>query len=195
MIKRLFDIIFSLIGLVIFFPLMLLIACLIKVTSFGSIFFIQERVGQYSKPFNMIKYRSMSIDSDKMNSISVKGDERITRIGVFLRKYKLDELPELWNVLVGDMSFVGPRPDVSGYADKLEGEDMLILELRPGITSKASLKYANEEGILALQADPVKYNDDVIYPDKVKLNLDYFHNNSLLGDIKIIFATIFRTSY
>jgi len=195
MIKRLFDIIFSLIGLVIFFPLMLLIACLIKVTSLGSIFFIQERVGQYSKPFNMIKYRSMSIDSDKMNSISVKGDERITRIGVFLRKYKLDELPELWNVLVGDMSFVGPRPDVSGYADKLEGEDMLILELRPGITSKASLKYANEEGILALQADPVKYNDDVIYPDKVKLNLDYFHNNSLLGDIKIIFATIFRTSY
>jgi lipopolysaccharide/colanic/teichoic acid biosynthesis glycosyltransferase len=195
MIKRLFDIIFSLIGLVIFFPLMLLIACLIKVTSLGSIFFIQERVGQYSKPFNMIKYRSMSIDSDKMNAISVKGDERITRIGVFLRKYKLDELPELWNVLVGDMSFVGPRPDVSGYADKLEGEDMLILELRPGITSKASLKYANEEGILALQADPVKYNDDVIYPDKVKLNLDYFHNNSLLGDIKIIFATIFRTSY
>ncbi len=195
MIKRLFDIIFSLIGLVIFFPLMLLIACLIKFTSIGSIFFIQERVGQYSRPFNMIKFRSMSIDSDKMNSISVKGDERITRIGVFLRKYKLDELPELWNVLVGDMSFVGPRPDVSGYADKLEGEDMLILELRPGITGTASLKYANEEGILALQADPVKYNDDVIYPDKVKLNLDYFHNNSLLGDIKIIFATIFRTSY
>ena len=195
MIKRLFDIIFSLIGLVIFFPLMLLIACLIKFTSIGSIFFIQERVGQYSRPFNMIKFRSMSIDSDKMNSISVKGDERITRIGVFLRKYKLDELPELWNVLVGDMSFVGPRPDVSGYADKLEGEDMLILELRPGITGTASLKYANEEGILALQADPVKYNDDVIYPDKVKLNLDYFHNNSLLGDINIIFATIFRTSY
>ena len=195
MIKRLFDIIFSLIGLVIFFPLMLFIAFLIKVTSLGSIFFIQERVGQYSRLFNIIKFRSMSIDSDKMNSISVKGDERITRIGVFLRKYKLDELPELWNVLVGDMSFVGPRPDVPGYADKLEGEDVLILELRPGITGPASLKYANEEGILALQEDPVKYNDEVIYPDKVKLNLDYYYNNNLWIDIKIIFATIFRTSY
>ena len=195
MIKRLFDIIFSLIGLVIFLPLMLFIACLIKVTSLGSIFFIQERVGQYSMMFNMIKFRSMSVDSYKMNSISVKGDERITRIGVFLRKYKLDELPELCNVLVGDMSFVGPRPDVSGYADKLEGEDVLILELRPGITGPASLKYANEEEILALQEDPVKYNDEVIYPDKVKLNLDYYYNNNLWIDIKIIFATIFRTGY
>ena len=195
MIKRLFDIIFSLIGLVILLPLMLFIACSIKITSLGSIFFIQERVGQYSRMFNMIKFRSMSVDSDKMNSISVKGDERITRIGVFLRKYKLDELPELWNVLVGDMSFVGPRPDVSGYADNLEGENLLILELRPGITGLASLKYANEEEILALQEDPVKYNDEVIYPDKVKLNLDYYYNNNLWIDIKIIFATIFRTGY
>ena len=145
--------------------------------------------------FNMIKFRSMSVDSDKMNSISVKGDERITRIGVFLRKYKLDELPELCNVLVGDMSFVGPRPDVSGYADKLEGEDVLILELRPGITGPASLKYANEEEVLALQEDHVKYNDEVIYPDKVKINLDYYYNNNLWIDIKIIFATVFRTGY
>tara|TARA_X000000368_G_C23039428_1_gene716195 strand:+ start:1536 stop:2123 length:588 start_codon:yes stop_codon:yes gene_type:complete len=195
MIKRLFDIILSLIGLVIFLPLMLLLAFLIKITSLGSVFFIQERVGRYSKMFNMIKFRSMSVDSDKMNSISVKGDKRVTRLGVFLRKYKIDEFPELFNVLIGDMSFVGPRPDVSGYADKLEGENMLILELRPGITGPASLKYANEEEILALQEDPVKYNDEVIYPDKVKINLDYYHNNNLWIDIKIIFATIFRTGY
>ena len=195
MIKRLFDIIFSLIGLVFFLPLMLFFACLIKITSLGPVFFTQERVGQYSRMFNMIKFRSMSVDSDKMNSISVKGDERITRIGVFLRKYKLDELPELWNVFVGDMSFVGPRPDVSGYADKLKGEDRKILKLRPGITGTASLKYANEEEILAAQDDPQKYNDEVIFPDKVKLNLEYYKNQTIWLDIKIIFATIFRTSY
>ena len=172
MIKRLFDIIFSLFGLLVFTPIILLIACAIKITSIGPIFFVQERIGQYSRMFNMIKFRSMSVDSDKMNSISVKGDERITRIGVFLRKYKLDELPELWNVFVGDMSFVGPRPDVSGYADKLKGEDRKILKLRPGITGTASLKYANEEEILAAQDDPQKYNDEVICPDKGKLNLE-----------------------
>ena len=113
MIKRLFDIIFSLFGLLVFIPIILLIACAIKTTSIGPIFFVQKRIGQYSRMFNMIKFRSMSVDSDKMNSISVKGDERITRIGIFIRKYKLDELPELWNVFVGDMSLVGPRPDVS----------------------------------------------------------------------------------
>ena len=114
-------------------------------------------------------------------------------LGAKLRKYKLDELPELWNVLKGDMSFVGPRPDVPGYADRLQGEDRLILKLRPGITGPASLKYANEEEILAQVSDPVKYNDEVIFPDKVRINLDYYHNHTFLGDIRLIFQTIFRS--
>jgi lipopolysaccharide/colanic/teichoic acid biosynthesis glycosyltransferase len=156
---------------------------------------VQKRIGKNGKVFQMIKFRSMDVIQSSDSTISIKGDVRITKTGAFLRKYKLDELPELFSVLRGDMSIVGPRPDVSGYADKLEGENMLILELRPGITGPASLKYANEEGILALQEDPVKYNDEVIYPDKVKLNLDYYYNNNLWIDIKIIFATIFRTGY
>lgn len=122
--------------------------------------------------------------------MSVAGESRITPFGAKLRKYKLDELPELWNVFIGDMSFVGPRPDVPGYADKLEGEDRLILKLRPGITGPASLKYRNEEEILAKVDDPQKYNDEVIYPDKVKINLDYYYNNSLIGDVKLIIQTI-----
>jgi len=129
------------------------------------------------------------------SSISVAGESRITPLGVKLRKYKLDELPELWNVFIADMSFVGPRPDVPGYADKLMGDDRKILELRPGITCEASLKYANEEEILSKVDDPIKYNDEVIYPDKVKINLDYYYNHTFWGDIKIIFATIFRSNY
>ena len=126
------------------------------------------------------------------SSISIEGEQRITPLGAKLRKYKLDELPELWNVLIGDMSFVGPRPDVPGYADKLKGENRKVLELRPGITCEASLKYANEETLLAKQKDPVKYNDEVIFPDKVKMNLTYYYNHNILKDIKIILKTIFR---
>ena len=193
--KRLFDLTASLIGLIVLFPIFIVVSVLVKISSEGPVFFMQQRIGRRGKAFKMIKFRSMKVIQSSDSTISIKGDLRITRVGSFLRKYKIDELPELFNVLRGDMSIVGPRPDVCGYADKLEGENALILELRPGITSPASLKYVNEEDILALQEDPVKYNDDVIYPDKVKLNLDYFHNNSLLGDIKIIFATIFRTGY
>ena len=112
--------------------------------------------------------------------------------GATLRKYKLDELPELWNVLIGDMSLVGPRPDVPGYADKLKGEERLILKLRPGVTGPASIKYANEEEILSQQKDPIKYNDEVIYPDKVRINLDYYYNQSVFRDIKLLFQTVFR---
>ena len=137
----------------------------------------------------------MYIVHKSYSTISVKGDIRITKIGAVLRRYKLDELPELWNVLVGDMSLVGPRPDVAGYADKLEGEDRNILKLRPGITGLASLKFANEEAFLSKQYDPEKFNDEIIYPEKVRLNLDYYYNHNLWIDIKIIFATIFRTSY
>lgn len=193
--KRVFDFICSILGLIFFSPLFIVIALLIKFTSKGPVFFIQERVGKEGKLFKMIKFRSMSVVQKSSSTVSVKGDIRITKFGEILRKYKLDELPELWNVLLGDMSFVGPRPDVPGYADNLEGEDRKILELRPGITGVASLKYANEEAILAKQEDPIKYNNDVIYPDKVRLNLDYYYNNNIWVDIKIIFATIFRTSY
>tara|TARA_B110000438_G_scaffold58848_1_gene58921 strand:- start:49 stop:633 length:585 start_codon:yes stop_codon:yes gene_type:complete len=193
--KRLFDITASLIGLIVLFPAFIVVSVLVKTSSEGPVFFMQPRIGRCGRVFKMIKFRSMKVIQSSDSTISVKGDLRITKFGVFLRKYKIDELPELFNVLRGHMSVVGPRPDVSGYADKLEGEDMLILELRPGITGPASLKYANEEDILVLQEDPVKYNDDVIYPDKVKLNLDYYYNNNLWIDIKIIFATIFRTGY
>ena len=193
--KRLFDITTSLIGLIVLFPVFFVVSVLVKTSSEGPVFFMQPRIGRCGKAFKMIKFRSMTVIQSSDSTISVKGDLRITKFGAFLRKYKIDELPELFNVLKGDMSIVGPRPDVSGYADKLEGEDVLILELRPGITGPASLKYANEEDILALQEDPVKYNDEVIYPDKVKLNLDYYYYNNLWIDIKIIFATIFRTGY
>ena len=137
----------------------------------------------------------MTADHADSNTITVSGDMRITKFGRFLRKYKLDELPELLNIIKGEMSFVGPRPDLPGYADNLKGKDRKILELRPGITSVASLKYANEESILAAQENPLKFNDEVIYFDKVKLNLDYYYNNNLWVDIKIIFATIFRVNY
>ncbi len=195
MMKRLFDFITSLIGLILLSPIFIILSLLVKIYSEGSIFFIQERIGRNGKTFRMIKFRSMTVVQISNSTISVKGDVRITKIGVFLRKYKLDELPELWNVLKGDMSFVGPRPDVCGYADNLKGLDRKILELRPGITGVASLKYYNEEDVLALQDNPLKFNDEVIYPDKVRLNLDYYYNNNLWIDIKIIFATIFKVRY
>ena len=193
--KRLFDLLFALLGIILLFPILIIISCIIKLTSKGSAFFIQERVGKEGKTFRMIKFRSMHVVNKSYSTISVKGDIRITKIGAVLRRYKLDELPELWNVLVGDMSLVGPRPDVAGYADKLEGEDRNILKLRPGITGLASLKFANEEAFLSKQDDPEKFNDEIIYPEKVRLNLDYYYNHNLWIDIKIIFATIFRTSY
>ena len=155
----------------------------------GPAIFKQKRVGKEGKLFTMYKFRSMTVGHGG-SSVSVAGESRITPLGAKLRKYKLDELPELWNVLIGDMSFVGPRPDVPGYADKLQGEDRLILNLRPGITGPASLKYKNEEEILSQVEDPQKYNDEVIYPDKVKINLEYYYHHSLMGDIKLIIQTV-----
>lgn len=190
--KNIFDRIMALIGLVVLSPVLLVVAILIKIKMpDGAVIFKQKRVGRNAKLFTMYKFRSMSVGHDG-SSVSVAGESRITPLGAKLRKYKLDELPELWNVLIGDMSFVGPRPDVPGYADKLVGEDRLILKLRPGITGPASLKYANEEEILAKVDDPVKYNDEVIFPDKVRINLDYYYHHSFIGDIKLIFKTIFR---
>ena len=195
MIKRTFDFCSSLIGLIVLFPILILISFAIKIGSKGPVLFSQKRVGKDGKLFTLIKFRSMTVQQESNSTATARGDIRITKIGSFLRKYKLDELPELWNVIKGEMSLVGPRPDVPGYADRLKGKDREILKLRPGITGTASLKYANEEEILASQEDPQKYNDEVIFPDKVKVNLEYYENQSLWLDIKIIFATIFRTSY
>ena len=193
--KRIFDIIASSFGLFLLSPVFILLSIVIKLASAGTVFFIQERVGKDGEIFKMIKFRSMQMNQKSRSTISVKGDTGVTKVGSFLRRYKLDDLPELWNVLVGDMSLVGPRPDVPGYADFLRGEDRNILKLKPGITGPASLKYANEEEILARQENPKEYNDKIIYPDKVRINLDYYYQSNLWIDIKIIFATIFRTSY
>lgn len=195
MIKRFFDLTSSFIGILVLLPLMLVISIVIKLDSKGPVFFKQKRVGKDGKLFTMIKFRSMSVVQKSKSTVSVKGDVRITKVGAFIRKYKFDELPELWNVLVGQMSIVGPRPDVKGFADELQGEDRLILELRPGITGPASLKYVNEEELLSHQENPEKYNNEVIYPDKVRINLDYYYNQNLILDLKIIFATIFRTNF
>ena len=193
--KRVCDILISSIGLISLIPLFVIISIIIKLSSKGPVFFVQNRVGKNGDIFSMIKFRSMTIQQDNLSTVSIYGDSRITNFGFFLRRYKLDELPELFNVLKGEMSLVGPRPDVPGYADKLVGEAKLILLLRPGITGPATLKYANEEKILASCNDPVRYNDEIIYPDKVKINLDYYYNNSIWIDFKIIFATIFRKNY
>lgn len=191
--KFLFDRISSLFGLLVLSPVLLVVAVLIKIRMPGGpVIFKQQRVGRNGKLFTMYKFRSMTVNHSG-SSVSVAGESRITPLGAKLRKYKLDELPELWNVLKGDMSLVGPRPDVPGYADRLQGEDRLVLKLRPGITGPASLKYANEEEILAQVADPRRYNDEVIFPDKVRINLDYYYNRTFCGDIRLIFQTIFRS--
>jgi len=187
--KRIFDLFAAAIGLVLLFPFLIVIAYLIKSKKQGSIMFVQNRVGRNAKIFKMFKFRTMTSNHGG-GSVTIRGENRITPLGEVLRKYKLDELPELWNVLIGDMSFVGPRPDVPGYADLLNLNDRKILELRPGITGPASLKYADEEVILAMQNDPQKYNDEVIFPDKVRINLNYMHHWSFWLDIKIILYTI-----
>ena len=188
--KSVFDRGMSFFGLIILFPVLLVVAILISIKMPGGpVIFKQQRVGQYGELFRMYKFRSMTVNHSG-SSVSVKGESRITPLGEKLRKYKLDELPELWNVLIGDMSFVGPRPDVPGYADKLEGENRRILSLRPGITGPASLKYRNEEELLAEQEDPLKYNDEVLFPDKVKINIEYLDNWSFWNDIKIIIYTV-----
>lgn len=188
--KYLFDRITSFIGLLILWPLLVIVAILIKIKMpGGSAFFVQKRVGRHGKLFTMYKFRSMTVHHSG-SSVSVKGESRITPFGAKLRKYKLDELPELWNVFIGDMSFVGPRPDVPGYADALTGDDREILKLRPGITGPASLKYRNEEELLAQQDDPVRYNDEVIFPDKVRINRYYLHHYSFVKDIQMIICTV-----
>lgn len=188
--KYVFDRIMAFVGLVVLSPILLIVWLLIRVKMpDGPAVFAQKRVGKDGKLFTMYKFRSMSVHHSG-SSVSVAGESRITPLGAKLRRYKMDELPELWNVLVGDMSFVGPRPDVPGYADKLEGNNRRVLQLRPGITGPASLKYRDEEMLLARQANPQEYNDNVIYPDKVRINLYYLDHYSFLADIKMIVATV-----
>ena len=194
--KRLFDFTFAIFGLTILSPVLIILS-LIIITSQGTVLYSQKRVGRQGRLFTLYKFRTMIHNADTMSggSITVENDDRITSIGKLLRRWKLDELLTLWNVLKGDMSFVGPRPDVPGYADKLEGESRRVLEMRPGITGPATLKYSNEEKLLSEVDNPKKYNDEVLFPDKVKINLEYMDNWSLSMDISIIFKTIFRKNY
>jgi len=188
--KWLFDRFASLIGLLFLWPVLAVVAILIKVKMPGGpAFFTQKRVGRNGKLFTMHKFRSMTVIHSG-SSVSVAGEARITPLGTILRKYKLDELPELWDVLVGNMSFVGPRPDVPGYADQLKGDDRRVLKLRPGITGPASLKYRDEEELLAKVENPIEYNDTVIYPDKVRINLYYLNHYSFIKDIQMIIYTV-----
>jgi len=189
-IKFVFDRLMALIGLLVFMPVLLIVAILIKVQMPGGpVIFKQKRVGRNGKLFTMYKFRSMYVGHGG-SSVSVAGESRITPLGAKIRHYKLDELPELWNVLICDMSFVGPRPDVPGYADNLTGDDREILLLRPGITGPASLKYRDEEELLARQSAPQRYNDEVIFPDKVRINRYYLHHYSFIKDIQMIFCTV-----
>lgn len=196
--KWLFDKLVSVIGLVMLSPVLLVVAILIKKKMPGPVLFCQKRVGQYGKLFTVYKFRSMTVKAEasvasrdsEATSIASTEQSRITPLGEKLRRYKLDELPELWNVLKGDMSFVGPRPDVPGYADQLQGEDRDILKLKPGITGPASLKYRDEEELLASVENPTQYNDEVIFPDKVRLNRYYLKHYSFIKDIQMIICTV-----
>ena len=191
--KRLFDIVFSLFGLLITSPFIAFFLFLVWSKDKSNPLYIANRVGVNGNEFKMIKIRTMKINADKsgVDSTSVN-DPRITRIGSTIRKYKIDELPQLINVVLGHMSFVGPRPDVPGYADRLVGEERRLLSVRPGITGPATLKYRNEEQLLAAQDDPERYNQEVVWPDKVRINLDYIQRWSLAKDMRYIWQTFFR---
>lgn len=196
-IKWCFDRVGAFFGLLIISPLLLILIILHKIfMPKGKVFFWQDRVGQHGKIFKILKFRTMKdlpvLDEATHHEfyITVAGDPRIPKFGAWLRKTKVDSLIELINILIGDMSFVGPRPDVKGYADLLEGDNRKILLLKPGLTGPASLKYRHEEVILSQVDDPVSYNDNIIYPDKVKINLNYYYNQSIFLDIKILIKTI-----
>jgi lipopolysaccharide/colanic/teichoic acid biosynthesis glycosyltransferase len=189
-VKRVFDLFFSFFGLVVFLMPILILMILSSFSTKKNGFFSKKRVGRNGKLFKIFKIRTMKVKIPKEDFITLKNDDRITPFGKFLRAYKLDELPQLYNVLVGDMSLVGPRPDVTGYADYLEGEDRIILSIKPGITGPATIKFKNEEDLLSDQKNPKKYNDDVIWPEKIKINKQYIQEWSLFNDIKCIVNTI-----
>lgn len=202
--KWLFDRIVAFLGLAVLWPVLVIVAILVKVKMPGGpAFFVQKRVGKGGKLFNCHKFRTMTVKHNG-STVSVAGDSRITPLGAKLRHWKLDELPGLWDVLIGNMSFVGPRPDVPGYADKLVGDDRDVLKLRPGITGPATLKYRLEDEMISvyvakkqkdgdtrpMQEIAVEYNDNVIYPDKVRLNCYYYRHYSFIKDIQMILCTV-----
>ena len=188
--KRGFDIIMSLIGLLLLWWLIVLAFLLASIDTGSNGFFIQKRVGRGGRLFRIIKIKTMKKVSGVDTSVTTADDVRITRFGRFLRKSKIDELPQLFNILIGNMSFVGPRPDVPGFADRLTGKDRIILTLRPGITGPATLKYRDEEELLAGQEDPERYNREVIFPDKVAINREYVVNYSFKKDLDYILKTV-----
>ncbi len=188
--KRTFDFLFAVGGLICLSPLMVIAWIVASVETRSNGLYRQTRVGRHGSLFSIAKIKTMRDSSGKNTTITTATDKRITASGAFFRKFKIDELPQLWNIVLGEMSFVGPRPDVPGYADKLTAEDALVTSVRPGITGPASLKYRNEEEILAAQSDPEKYNDEVIWPDKVKVNKDYIKNYSFVQDIRFILITL-----
>lgn len=202
--KWIFDRFVAFVGLLFLWPLLVIVAIMVKIKMPGGpAFFVQKRVGKEGRLFNCHKFRSMTVKHSG-STVSVAGDSRITPFGATLRHYKIDELPGLWDVMIGNMSFVGPRPDVPGYADKLEREDRLVLKLRPGITGPATLKYRLEDEMICeyvakkqaegderpIQEIAVEYNDNVIYPDKVRINKYYYQHYSFIKDIQMILCTV-----
>jgi len=190
MIKRLFDIIFSFFGLIFLFPILIIIALLIRIESKGSIFYLQKRVGKHNKDFKIFKFRTMFIGSDKKGLLTLGDkDPRVTKTGFFLRKYKLDEFPQLINVFIGNMSFVGPRPEVRKYINYYSKEDLIILSVKPGITDYASIEFRDEAELLKATNNPEKLYLESILPKKIALNKKYINRKNLLIDLSIIFKT------
>lgn len=192
-IKRAFDIVFSALGLILLAPILLLIAILIKLDSKGPVLFIQGRVGKNNKDFNIYKFRTMRIQSEKGGLLTLgNNDSRITKIGYFLRRYKIDEFPQLINILKGDMSFVGPRPELRYYVNFYNEDDMKIFQVRPGITGLASLKYRNEVELLKAAKDPETFFIETIIPDKLKFNKEYIKRRNFFFDLKLIALTVVK---
>lgn len=189
-VKRIFDVISSLLVLVLLTPLLLIIGLWITIDSKGGAFYKQERIGKDKKPFGLYKFRSMRPDSDKKGQITIGNDNRITKVGKFIRKYKIDELPQLINILIGDMSVVGPRPEVKKYVDLYNNEQLKVLSVKPGLSDYASIEYIDEQSVLGKAKDPNKEYIDVVMPAKLKLNLKYIEDKSLGTDLKIIFKTL-----
>lgn len=189
-IKRIFDFFGAILGIVLTWWLMILAWLVASIETKSNGLFLQKRIGKEGKPFFVYKIKTMKVLAGQESTVTTRGDARITKSGSFFRKTKIDELPQLFNVLFGTMSFVGPRPDVPGFADRLEGEDRIILSLRPGITGPASLKYKDEEVLLAKQKDPESYNREVIWPDKVAINKAYINEWTLKKDLEYLIKTV-----
>ncbi|AUP77279.1 sugar transferase [Flavivirga eckloniae] len=193
MLKRSFDVIFSIIGLTLLSPILLLIAVLIKLDSKGPVFFVQGRVGKDNIDFNIFKFRTMRVQSQKKGLLTLgNNDSRVTKIGYFLRRYKIDEFPQLINILKGDMSFVGPRPELRHYVNFYSNDDMKIFVVRPGITGLASLKYRNEVELLKAAEDPEDFFINTIIPDKLKFNKEYIKKRNFFFDLKLICITVVK---